>query len=71
MPRTKTKPAHWATEIDEDIRAACADRADAKRKRDMKDSPANREAYADACTEVDDLLEQRHRMAVVEALVTH
>lgn len=71
MAKTKTKPVHWATEIDDDIRAACADRAEAKRKRDIKDSPANRTAYADACVEVDDLLDQRNRMAIVEALVTH
>lgn len=69
--KTKTKPVHWATEIDDDLRVACADRADALHALTIKDSPANRTAYADACVEVDDLLDQRNRMAIVEALVTH
>lgn len=65
------KTVDWATEIDDDIRLACADRAEAWRKLAIKDSTHNREAYADACVEVDDLLDQRNRMALVEALVTH
>ena len=48
--------------IDEDIRAACCDRAEAWRKLCIRDDQANRETYAELCDEVDALLELRHGM---------
>jgi len=45
--------------IDQDIRAACNDRAKAWRDLIVKDSLANRSAYDAACTAVDELLDMR------------
>ena len=50
-------------EVDEDIRAAIADRDVAFRKLMVKDTMVNRDTYADACAEVDALLELRFGMA--------
>jgi hypothetical protein len=46
--------------IDDDLRSACAQREAAFTKLMVKDTQVNRDAYRDACTAVDSLLEMRH-----------
>lgn len=48
--------------IDTDLREAVADRDDAFRKLMVKDTMVNRDAYREACEQVDSLLEMRHGM---------
>lgn len=55
------------SELDDDIRAACADRAEAFRRLMVKDSTDNRAAYQTACVEVDELLDLRHDLAMTES----
>jgi hypothetical protein len=55
--------------IDGDLAAACHDRHEAWRNLAMRDSPENREAYADACAEVDALLDLRHEWVIAERMV--
>lgn len=56
-------------EIDCDLTAACHDRHEAWRKLAIKDSPDNRDAYAEACAEVDALLDMRFAYARAERMV--
>lgn len=48
--------------IDEDLEAACLDRHETWRRLAIKDNQTNRDAYAEACTEVDALLDMRFEM---------
>ena len=57
-------------EIDQDLRTACLERQEAWRQLVVKDSTANRDAYAEASERVDGLLEMRHAMATADSIVT-
>jgi len=48
--------------IDDDLRAACRERQAAWQRLALKDSPTNRNAYEDACSLVDALLDMRSEM---------
>jgi hypothetical protein len=62
MPKTVDRLDVLA-EIDQDLRAAILDRDRAYRKKRVKDTPANRDAYEAACADVDELLDMRHEIA--------
>ena len=56
-------PLSALEELDRELLAACNARTAAFRRMVIKDSTVNRETYADACDEVDALLELRHDIA--------
>lgn len=63
MPKTLIAPLDA---IDCDLAVACARRHEAWRKLVVRDDQANGDAYAEACAEVDALLDMRFEMQASE-----